>query len=51
MSDQLESGVLVTYDGAGHATYGNDRSTCVDSMVVTYFAKGTVPPDGLFCSK
>lgn len=51
MSDQLESGVLVTYDGAGHATYGNGRSTCVDAMVVAYFAKGTVPPDGLFCSK
>ncbi len=51
MSDQLESGVLVTYDGAGHATYGNDRSACVDTMVVSYFAKGTVPPDGLFCGK
>ncbi len=51
MSDQLESGVLVTYDGAGHATYGNGRSTCVDAMVVSYFAKGVVPPDGLFCSK
>ncbi len=51
MSDQLESGVLVTYDGAGHATYGNDRSTCVDNAVVSYFAKGTVPADGLFCSK
>jgi pimeloyl-ACP methyl ester carboxylesterase len=50
MSDQLDSGVLVTYNGNGHATYGG-KSTCVDNAVVAYFAKGTVPPDGLFCTK
>ncbi|HQE32886.1 MAG TPA: alpha/beta hydrolase [Propionibacteriaceae bacterium] len=49
MAQQLESGVLVTYDGAGHATYGNDRSQCVDDAVVTYLADGVVPPYGLFC--
>jgi pimeloyl-ACP methyl ester carboxylesterase len=51
MSDQLESAVLVTYSGNGHGTYGAGKSTCVDNAVVSYFAKGTVPPDGLFCSK
>ncbi len=51
MAEQLASGVLVTYDGAGHATYGNDRSTCVDEAVVKYLADGVVPPYGLFCSK
>lgn len=51
MADKLESGVLVTYDGFGHGTYGNDKSTCVDDMVVAYFAKGEVPPDGLYCKK
>lgn len=50
MAQQLESGVLVTYDGAGHATYGNDRSSCVDAMVVAYFARDEVPPYGLFCT-
>jgi len=50
MASQLASGVLVTYNGNGHATYGG-KSTCVDNAVVGYFAKGTVPPDGLFCTK
>jgi pimeloyl-ACP methyl ester carboxylesterase len=50
MASQLDSGVLVTYNGNGHATYGG-KSTCVDNAVVAYFAKGTVPPDGLFCTK
>ncbi|MHB1009354.1 MAG: alpha/beta hydrolase [Propionibacteriaceae bacterium] len=49
MADQLDSGVLVTYNGNGHATYGG-KSACVDKAVVAYFAKGTVPPDGLFCT-
>ncbi len=50
MAAQLDSGVLVTYNGNGHATYGG-KSTCVDNAVVAYFAKDTVPPDGLFCTK
>jgi pimeloyl-ACP methyl ester carboxylesterase len=50
MSDQLDSAVLVTYSGNGHGTYGG-KSTCVDNAVVGYFAKGIVPPDGLFCTK
>ena len=50
MSDKLESAVLVTYSGNGHGTYGG-KSTCVDNAVVAYFAKGTVPPDGLYCTK
>ena len=49
MASQLASGVLVTYNGNGHATYGG-KSACVDKAVVAYFAKGTVPPDGLFCT-
>ncbi|HET7724513.1 MAG TPA: alpha/beta fold hydrolase [Propionibacteriaceae bacterium] len=49
MASQLASGVLVTYNGNGHATYGG-KSACVDKAVVAYFAKGTVPPDGLYCT-
>ncbi|MDO5286963.1 MAG: alpha/beta hydrolase [Actinomycetia bacterium] len=49
MADKLESGVLVTYEGNGHATYGNGKSACIDEAVVAYFAEGKVPPDGLYC--
>lgn len=49
MAEQLESGVLVTYDGFGHATYGG-KSTCIDNLVVAYLVKGTVPADGTKCT-
>ena len=49
MAEQLESGVLVTYEGEGHGTYGG-KSTCVDSIVVDYLVNGTVPADGVRCS-
>ena len=49
MSKQLASGVLVTYDGQGHGTYGG-KSACVDRIVVAYLVKGTVPTDGVRCS-
>jgi pimeloyl-ACP methyl ester carboxylesterase len=49
MAKQLESGVLVTYDGFGHATYGG-KSTCIDQLVVNYLVNGTVPEDGVRCT-
>ena len=49
MARQLESGVLVTYDGEGHGTFGG-KSACVDRIVVAYLVKGTVPADGVRCS-
>ncbi|MCA0296741.1 MAG: alpha/beta hydrolase [Actinobacteria bacterium] len=49
MAKQLESGVLVTYDGFGHATYGG-KSACVDNLVVAYLVDGTVPADGTKCT-
>lgn len=49
MSKQLVSGVLVTYDGQGHGTYGG-KSACVDRIVVAYLVKGTVPTDGVRCT-
>jgi len=48
MAQQLESGVLVTYKGEGHSTFGG-KSACVDSIVVAYLTKGTVPQDGVTC--
>ena len=49
MAGQLDSGVLVTYDGEGHGTYGG-KSACVDKLVVDYLVEGTVPSDGTRCS-
>lgn len=49
MATQLESGVLVTYEGEGHGTYGG-KSDCVDKIVVAYLTKGTVPQDGVKCT-
>lgn len=48
MAKQLDSGVLVTWQGEGHGTYGG-KSTCVDKIVVNYIAKGAVPADGVSC--
>ena len=49
MAEQLDSGVLVTYTGEGHGTYGG-KSACVDRIVVKYLVNGTVPKDGVTCS-
>lgn len=48
MAKQLESGVLVTYQGEGHGTFGG-KSKCVDSLVIAYLTQGTVPTDGVKC--
>lgn len=42
MADQLDSGVLLTYDGPGHGAYGG-KSTCIDEAVVRYFTSDTAP--------
>jgi pimeloyl-ACP methyl ester carboxylesterase len=49
MAKQLASGVLVTYDGQGHGTYGG-KSACVDKIVVGYLVQGALPTDGVRCS-
>jgi pimeloyl-ACP methyl ester carboxylesterase len=48
LSDQLESGVLVSRDGDGHTGY-NSGNDCVDEAVEDYLVDGTVPRDGLSC--
>lgn len=48
MAQQLKSGVLVTYSGEGHGSYGG-KSSCVDKIVVDYLVRGTVPADGIRC--
>ncbi len=48
LADQLESGVLLTYQGNVHTAYlsGND---CVDAAVDAYLLRGTPPADGTRC--
>lgn len=48
MAEQLDSGVLVTWKGAGHGVYslGNE---CAKKAVQDFVNKNTVPADGLTC--
>ncbi|MDQ7992384.1 MAG: alpha/beta hydrolase [Propionicimonas sp.] len=49
MADQLESGVLLTYQGEGHGSYGS-KSDCVNSVVIAYLVNATLPTDGFTCT-
>lgn len=49
MAERLKSGVLVTYEGEGHGTFGNNKSSCVDRIVIDYLTRGKVPKDGTRC--
>jgi len=42
LAGQLESGVLVTFNGEGHTAYGNGNR-CIQSTVDDYFLDGAVP--------
>ncbi len=48
LAAQLESGVLLTYEGEGHTAYG--ESACVNEIVETYLLDGTTPADGARCA-
>ncbi len=47
MAGQLDSGVLVTYEGEGHTAYG--KSSCVRGLVDRFLVTGVVPQDGVRC--
>jgi pimeloyl-ACP methyl ester carboxylesterase len=49
LAAQLESGVLVSYEGSVHTAY-REGSDCIDEAVDTYLLDGTVPDDGLRCN-
>jgi len=49
LASQLESGLLLTYEGEGHTAYGR-LSTCIDNAVNGYFLTGKVPVDGTRCA-
>ncbi|PPL19402.1 alpha/beta hydrolase [Microterricola pindariensis] len=42
LADQLDSGVLVTYQGEGHTAY-NKSNSCIANTVDDYLIAGTVP--------
>lgn len=48
LADQLDSGVLLTYDGSGHTAY-QAGSDCVDDTVDNYLLNGALPKDGYTC--
>jgi pimeloyl-ACP methyl ester carboxylesterase len=48
LAAQLESGVLLTYEGGSHTAYRRG-SDCIDDAVDEYLVDGTVPEDGLRC--
>jgi pimeloyl-ACP methyl ester carboxylesterase len=48
LADQLDSGVLVSYDGEGHTAY-NKSNSCVDDTVEAFFIDGTVPASDPHC--
>ncbi|MDR1432530.1 MAG: alpha/beta hydrolase, partial [Propionibacteriaceae bacterium] len=48
MAEQLTSGILVTYEGEGHGTFGG-QSKCVDDIVIKYLVKGVLPKNGVKC--
>jgi pimeloyl-ACP methyl ester carboxylesterase len=48
VAENLESGVLLTYEGDGHTVVGNGV-TCVDDIVVTYLLDVEPPEDETTC--
>ena len=48
LAEQLESGVLVTFNGEGHTIYGRGNA-CIDDTVDAYFIAGTVPDSDPDC--
>jgi pimeloyl-ACP methyl ester carboxylesterase len=48
LASQLDSGVLLTYDGDGHTAYGRG-SDCIDTAVNRYLLEGEPPAEGKKC--
>ncbi|MFG1704815.1 alpha/beta hydrolase [Nonomuraea sp. M3C6] len=48
LAGELESGVLLGYEGDGHTAYLNG-SSCVDDAVDRYLLTGAAPADGTIC--
>ncbi|MEU9256351.1 alpha/beta hydrolase [Streptomyces sp. NPDC048270] len=49
LAGQLESGVLLTYDGDGHGAYRATGRACVTDAVDAYLTEGRLPAEGTRC--
>lgn len=49
LAEQLESGVLLRYDGDGHTAYKTTGAGCIDELVDAFLLDGEVPEDGTEC--
>jgi pimeloyl-ACP methyl ester carboxylesterase len=49
LARQLDSGVLLTYQGDGHTIWGTGESNCVDRIGNAYLLELEVPRDGTTC--
>ncbi|HMR49596.1 MAG TPA: alpha/beta hydrolase [Arachnia sp.] len=49
MAEQLESGRLLTFDGAGHGAISADNE-CLRAGIDDYLLDGVVPQEGMVCS-
>jgi pimeloyl-ACP methyl ester carboxylesterase len=49
LAAKLGTGVLLTWDGQGHTSYG--QSACIDAKVNAYLIEKAVPPPHLTCSR
>lgn len=50
VADDLDSGVLLTYEGSGHTAYALGH-TCIDDPVTAYLVDLEVPEEGLKCPR
>lgn len=48
LAEQLESGVLLRFEGEGHTAYGHNA--CINATVESYLIDGAVPVTGTSCS-
>jgi pimeloyl-ACP methyl ester carboxylesterase len=48
LASELESAVLLTFEGEGHTAYGRS-GVCIDDAVNAYFLTGKVPAEGTRC--
>jgi len=48
LSQELDSGVLLSRDGDGHTAYSSGN-TCIDDAVDTYLVSGSPPKSGTMC--
>ncbi|MGP5709393.1 alpha/beta hydrolase [Brachybacterium alimentarium] len=48
LAEQLDSGVLLTFEGQGHTAYGRSGG-CIEEQVDAYLLEDTVPEDGFTC--